>query len=300
MTQPLSRATSVAELHHRFGGFVTAAGKARRMAFVPRPTDVFVTTFAKCGTTWMQQIVHGLRTRGDMDFREITAVVPWIELAHDLGIDPDAPQKAEPRAFKTHLDAHDVPKGGRYIVVLRDPRDAFLSLFRFLEGWFFEPGAISVATFAREDALVSGGGHNYWHHLASWWPRRLDADVLMLSYEDMKQDLERAVRAVARFIGVALDDALLAIVLHQSSLAFMQAHAGQFDDNLIREKRDAACGLPPGGDSGKVRTGRTGDGRAALPPDIDQAFDQAWSDIIAAPFGLADYEALRAALAAGR
>jgi len=34
----------------------------------------------KCGTTWMQQIVHGLRTRGSMDFNEITRVVPFLYL----------------------------------------------------------------------------------------------------------------------------------------------------------------------------------------------------------------------------
>lgn len=61
----------------------------RGIAFKPRPSDVFVATYAKAGTTWMQQIVHGLRTNGSMDFGEITEVVPWIEVAHILDIDPE-------------------------------------------------------------------------------------------------------------------------------------------------------------------------------------------------------------------
>jgi hypothetical protein len=34
--------------------------------FRPRPSDVIISPFAKCGTTWLQQIVHSLRTGGDM------------------------------------------------------------------------------------------------------------------------------------------------------------------------------------------------------------------------------------------
>eukprot|EP00968_Pinguiococcus_pyrenoidosus_P022004 scaffold2979_cov243-Pinguiococcus_pyrenoidosus.AAC.5 len=40
-------------------------------AFVPRAGDVFVVTYPKCGTTWMMQIVHGLRSGGSMDFGEV-------------------------------------------------------------------------------------------------------------------------------------------------------------------------------------------------------------------------------------
>ena len=47
--------------------------------------------------------MHGLRARGDMDFDDISRVVPWIELSHDLGLQLSAEQSAEPRAFKSHL-----------------------------------------------------------------------------------------------------------------------------------------------------------------------------------------------------
>ena len=50
----------------------------------------------------MQQICHQLRTGGDMEFEEISQVVPWIELEHDQGQDLEAEQVAPPRCFKTH------------------------------------------------------------------------------------------------------------------------------------------------------------------------------------------------------
>ena len=55
-------------------------------AFQPQPSDVFVVTYPKCGTTWVTQILHALRTAGSMDFGEITEVVPWDILAHDCGM----------------------------------------------------------------------------------------------------------------------------------------------------------------------------------------------------------------------
>src|SRR5215510_15549231 len=122
MTQSsFKRPTSVAEMHERFENFATPEGWQHGLDYKPEPTDVFIVTPPKCGTTWMQQIVHGLRTRGSMDFDEITRVIPWINMAYDTGIDIYAPQVAQPRAFKTHNPLDQVPKGGKYIVILRDP-----------------------------------------------------------------------------------------------------------------------------------------------------------------------------------
>src|SRR5258706_6854900 len=90
----------------------------------PRPTDVVITPYGKCGTTWLQQIFHTLRTRGDFDFDDISRVVPWLETSVIVGLDIEAPQRAEPRGFKSHLPYDMVPKGARYIVALRDPKDA--------------------------------------------------------------------------------------------------------------------------------------------------------------------------------
>jgi hypothetical protein len=143
----------------------------------PRPTDIMVATFPKCGTTWMQQIVHGLRTRGSMDFEEISLVVPWIDIAALMGIDIDidTPQVAEPRAFKTHLAWDEVPKGCRYIYVVRDPADTLLSFYHFMNGVMFERDAIDVNDFAKVlflERSPSGLSSLYWDHVRSWWEQR--------------------------------------------------------------------------------------------------------------------------------
>src|SRR5882757_1875779 len=116
-------------------------------SYRPRASDVVIASFANCGTTWLQQMFHALRTRGDMSFEEISTVVPWIETAVSLSLDLDAPQCAEPRGFKSHLSYPEIPKGSRYVISVRDPKDVLISSYRFNEGWFFEPGAISITDF---------------------------------------------------------------------------------------------------------------------------------------------------------
>lgn len=244
----------------------------------------------------MQQIVHGLRTRGSMDFDEITEVIPWLEMASDLGMDPDAAQAAEPRAFKTHLTWHEVPKGGRYIAVLRDPKDVVVSSYHFHEGWRFEPGTISVDEFAREFFLSREKERSYWYHLSSYWEQRYRSDVLILCYENMKADPVAAVCNVARFIDYPLDDDLLEIVVKQSSIEFMHTHGTKFDDHLVRQVRNASQNLPPGGASSKLRAGRVGDHSRELSQEICREIDAVWRQEMA-KCGLSSYDTLRAEVA---
>ncbi len=292
----MNRPTSITEMQARTAAFGTEAGRAKGLAYRPDSTDIFISPYAKCGTTWMQQIVHGLRTGGDMDFDEITQVVPWIELAHDLKLDIHAPQKVRPHAFKSHLSWHEIPKGGRYIIVLRDPVDAFLSFFRFLEGWHFEAGSVTLAQFA-DYALNRDGGRNYWQHTASWWGQRDNPDVLLLCYEDMKTDLAGAVQRVADFMGEYPPERV-ALATRQAGFDFMKAHAHRFDDNYLRSILDPVCGLPPDGEASKVSAGRAGQGAAAVSPAIRARLDAAWVRTLGAEFGLPDYAALRAEMAA--
>lgn len=269
------------------------------LAFVPRPTDVIISPYAKCGTTWLQQIVHSLRTGGDLEFDDISRVVPWIETAGDLGLDLDAEQRADPRAFKSHLPWDEVPKGGRYIVATRDPRDALVSAYRFFEGWFFEPDSIDIETLGRS-RFVQGRG--YYRHLASWWPRRHEPDVLLLAYERMCDSPEDAVRSVARFLGWEHDEERIAIACEQSSFASMRLHADRYDDSMMRALSEGACGLPPGSESSKVRSGGAGRHSGELSEGLLEELDATWGETIGTQFDLPDYAALLTVLAseAGR
>ncbi len=56
------RATSLVEMQDCLSHFRSPQSMQRGQAFRPRPTDVVISPFAKCGYSWVQQIVLGLRS----------------------------------------------------------------------------------------------------------------------------------------------------------------------------------------------------------------------------------------------
>ena len=287
-----TRATTTAQLDPVMDRFFDEAAYEFGLQFKPQPTDIIISPYAKCGTTWLQQIAHGLRTGGSMDFEEITVVTPWIEIASDMGWDLEAPQAAEPRLFKSHLAWHEIPKGARYIVSFRHYADAFISLYRY-----FEPGSISL-----EDLLewrwprAEMGQRGYWCHLASWWEQRDNENVLLLCYEDMQQDHPGAVERIARFMGIEPDPELIEIAAGQSTREFMLAHHAQFDSHLEVNAGNRRAGLPPPLDSAKVTRGPGDKARYQLTPSQHAELDEIWVEQIGARFGLDSYEDFREAV----
>ncbi len=275
-----------------------AVTRASIAAFEPRPTDVIISPAGKCGTTLLQQTFHTLRTRGDMDFDDISRVVPWIETAKRLEIDINAEQVGEPRGFKSHLAWDHVPKGARYIVSLRDPKDAFESGYRFMEGWYFEPGSITYEEFFASRREGRGRGFDHWSHLVSWWGQRDNPDVLLLSYDHLVEDPESAIRRIARFCAIELDDELLALTLEHTSRAFMLEYKDRFDDAMMCAASERDGGLPTGSDSAKIRAAGAGKRREALPESISRECDEIWLSDVTPHTGFEDFAGFEAALRA--
>ena len=280
------RAQSIQELSEimslSFDAEVTATSIEN---FSPRNTDIIITPFGKCGTTWTQQIFHTLRTRGDMDFDDISRVVPWIETSGSLGLDINAEQVANPRGFKSHLSFDRIPKGCKYINVIRNPLDAAYSSFKFMEGWYLEPGAVSADEFVSQN-LERG---DYYRHFISWWPQRSNENVLYLVYEDMKKHLSRNIKKISEFAEIDLDEDLLSITEKHSSFSFMTDFKDRFDDAMLRKQSEENV-LPSGSDSSKVRAGAVG--AYEFKDETIAVFNDKWREIVAPVTGFDTYEEL--------
>ncbi len=287
------RARTLAEFNLLSDISTTQASIDHSTQLKAQPDDIIISTFPKCGTTWMQQIVHGLRSGGSMEFGEISEVIPFMEVAYDCGIDLNAPQAFAPRAFKTHYSADELPGGAKYIVVLRDPMDACISFYNFMVGWYLEPGTVSLESYTEENFLNAQGSWRYWTHLGSWWPKRNEETVLMFCFEDIKNDPAGAIAQVCTFMGLERNEALERLVLEQSSIEFMREHKHQFDDNLLRRARDEVMGLPADGESSKVKTGKVGASKALLPERLRARFEKAWREEALPITGAASYQELR-------
>ena len=92
------------------------------------------------------------------------------------------------------------------IVMFRDPLDVVLSFYSFFEDWFFPVGAVSIEQFTREFWLSRGiptskmQNASYFHHLLSWYNRKNDPNVLILFYENLKEDLQSEVKKICTFM----------------------------------------------------------------------------------------------------
>jgi hypothetical protein len=195
------------------------------------------------------------------------------------------------------LEQH--PKGGRYIVPFRDPKDALVSFYHFLNGYWWQTDAISITEFARAHYLVyqgDGWDRSYWGHLVSWYEQRQNPQVLLLTYEGMKADLPGAVQTIADFLAVDLDQELFEIVVRQASLDFMRAHKPKFADPIMLAASANHGLLPPNDTLTKVYNGRVGDHHTQLPAEIGAEMDAIWRETVEPRTGLASYQALRAAL----
>jgi hypothetical protein len=163
-----------------------------------------------------------------------------------------------------------------------------------MEGWFIEPGTVSLADYVQMYVGRAAQGTSYWHHLVSWWAQRDNPHVLVLAYEQMLADPAGTIRRVAAFCGLPLDDDLLALTLERSSFGFMLAHKDRFDDLMMRKASEIRCNLPPGSDSAKVRKGGSGQGKAELTPALMALLDEQWAKIVEPATGFADYAELQA------
>jgi methylamine dehydrogenase accessory protein MauD len=194
--------------------------------FVPRPDDIFVVTYPRSGTTWMQMILYQLTTAGTMDFAHITQVSPWFERSLKDGTAYDA--LPAPRVFKSHLSYGKIPKGPcRYLYVARDGKDVAVSYYHFQKTHMGYQGTFDEFFERFLKGEVPFG--SWFRHVRGWYAHRDDPNVLFLRYEDLVADLPGALRRIAGFCGLEVDPGRWPGILERCSFAFMKRHESQFD-----------------------------------------------------------------------
>lgn len=167
------------------------------------PGDVFISTYPKCGTTWMQNIVWLILQRGEAlaAADRMTEVIPHLEEVGRARVE----QLPEPRVVKTHLPFEMSPHHPEalYLYVARNPFDCAVSFYHhtkgFVQHYDFAEGNFDdyFECFIRGE--VDFG--DYFENVLSWFRHRRDSNLLFVTYEEMKADLERAVTRVAGFLG---------------------------------------------------------------------------------------------------
>jgi hypothetical protein len=203
---------------------------------VPGKQDVFVATYAKSGTNWMMQIAHQLIYHGEGEYDHIHCVVPWPDTEvmppfmrrYAIPLKDATHWKASPeqkRVIKTHFDWELLPYSpdARYIMVIRDPKDIFVSSYFFVRDGVLGPAMPKVDTWYKlflSDKFVIGG--SWAANTAGYWAQRHRPNVLIVSFQSIKRDLRGTVLEVADFLDIHVTDDVIQTVCDKSSFQYMK------------------------------------------------------------------------------
>jgi aryl sulfotransferase len=254
-----------------------------------RDDDIVISTYAKSGTTWTQQIVAQMLFGPDPDL-EVAEMSPWLDLRvppKEVKL-PMVEAQTHRRFLKTHLplDVLVFSPKAKYIYIGRDGRDVVWSMYNhhvnanqlWYEAVNDTPGRVGppvkpppgdIRQYFRD--WMEGDGypfHSFWDNVRTWWEFRHLPNILFVHFANLKRDMLGQMRRIAEFLDIPIDETRWEKILEYCSFDWM--------------KRNAAKTVPLGGafwDAGaQVFINRGVNGRWAeiLTPE-DVAEYEAWA-----------------------
>jgi len=231
--------------------------------YLPGPQDVFVMTYAKSGTNWMMQIAHQLIHHGNSDYDHLHDLVPWPDTLtmpflkkYAIPIEEATHWQTAPeplRVIKTHFNWDMLPYSdqAKYIAVIRDPKDVFVSNYFFVRDGVYGPAMPTVDTwfelFLSADFPLGG---SWAVNTAGYWAQRHHPNVLIASFKDMKRDLGGMVKKVARFLDVDVSADIVDEVCRRSSFEYMKGIDRKFAIGKLIAWREPGAMIRKGSQGG--------------------------------------------------
>lgn len=236
--------------------------------YKPEERDIFIVTYPKCGTTWVQYILYLLLNKGAPvePGTNINSLIPHLE---EVGKDRirDLPR---PRVIKTHLPYHLTPCStqAKYICIARNPKDCCISFYHHTKGFPHHYNFLDGKFDDYFEIFLKGEVDfgDYFDHLLSWIAHKDDENVLFLLYEEMKENPEQSIKKIGEFLGSPFsescsDDNVFNLVLQHSNI------------DVMRKTPDAWSSKRPPEAADFIRKGAVGDWRNYFSEDQTQRLD---------------------------
>ncbi|OQR76009.1 sulfotransferase 1C2-like [Tropilaelaps mercedesae] len=231
--------SSLRPLYYDMDGFrLSAAFNIDRFRsavnYKPVKEDIFIATYPKCGTTWLQEICYLILNDGQEppSLAQWMTDMPFLEL---LGGD-FVKHMRRPGAIKTHLPFNLVPYSphAKYIYVVRNPKDCLISFYwhttKVYPGYNFTDG-----TFDEFFELFIAGKTDfgsYFDHVRSFLRQRHQPNLHIIFFEDVKTNGPEEILKLGRFLGKPYEEklkaGLLEKVIEQSSVKKMRETFKEF------------------------------------------------------------------------
>lgn len=256
-----------------------------------RDDDIVIATYAKSGTTWVQQIVAQLLFNGQEGL-EVADMSPWLDLRvppKDIKL-PLVEAQTHRRFLKTHLpvDALVFSPQAKYIYIGRDGRDVVWSMYNHHasanESWYAAlndtPGRVGPPIGPPPDSIMQYY-HDwldmngfpwwpFWENIQSWWDIRALPNVLLLHFANLKRDLPGEIRRVAEFIDTPIDETRWHSIVTHCGFDYMKANA--------TKSVPLAGAFWDGGAQSFIHKGTNGRWRDVLGPDEIRKYERCAAD----------------------
>lgn len=211
-----------------------------------RDDDIIIATYAKSGTTWMQQIISQLLFNGDPDLA-VAEISPWLDLRvppKEIKL-PYVEAQTHRRFLKTHLpvDALVFSPRAKYLYIGRDGRDVVWSLYNhhananqlWYEALNETPGRVGppierppedIRDYWRDWLARDGYPFwSFWDNVRTWWQIRHLPNVYLVHFSELKRDLPGTIRQIAKFLQISINESSWAAILEHSSFDWMKKNA---------------------------------------------------------------------------
>lgn len=241
---------------------------ARWWDFAFRPGDIVVSTRSKSGTTWVQMICL-LLVFGTPDLPDrLSALSPWLDWLVRPREDVMALLEGQShrRVIKTHTPLDGVPLDDRatYVVVGRHPLDMAVSLYHHSDNIDRRRMAelVGVPEVPRRPrpplrewllGFVDWDGDpranldtlpGVMLHLSDAWARRHHGNIVLVHFDDLVSDLDRAMRKLAEVLGVAVDEGRWPALVHAATFGAMRERRSERAGGARRAEGPGGV-LPP-------------------------------------------------------
>ncbi|CAH1778420.1 unnamed protein product [Owenia fusiformis] len=182
--------------------------------------------------------------------------------------------KPSPRTINAHLIHSRIPpdvwmKKSKIIYIMRNPKDVAVSNYNCVLDIDFMYGY--TGTFNGFISLFLEGkvGRGSWFsHVGDWWKKEKEnPNVLFLTYERSKRDLESTVRRISEFLGRDLTADVIQSIVDQCCFNVMKEHKGSVAKDIMRE-----------GAHGFYRKGEVGDWKNWFTVAQSEKFDAVYQE----------------------
>jgi aryl sulfotransferase len=212
-----------------------------------RDDDIVIGTYAKAGTTWVQQIIAQFVFNGDTEGMPVGEISPWLDLRlPPLEVKlPEIVAQEHRRFLKTHLpvDALVFSPKAKYIYIARDGRDVAWSFYNhhyYMNDIFYDglrelpylgphwerPKTNDLREYYLEWFNNEGFPlWPFWENIRSWWEIRNLPNVHLIHYQNLKDDMEGHMREMAAFLEFEIDESKWDLMLEHCSFDYMKENA---------------------------------------------------------------------------